>query len=282
MNTTHYKVNTDRDRGRGMIFYPTFIFIVLFFSTFLFLPDLDRVSAQDLNIFEQVQSHNITLVQNPTAQFGQIIWSGTMFTRKIDNQDVTFILTCGHGIQSFSNIKCYRKIFKDGLHEKTYEYECKPIYHSYKYDIAVYMLNSSISSDVKVLKENLVQIGEPILNVGAFSSYQTSDCVTQGIVSRTDVYYELAPKNKFDVSNCDVSGGFSGGGVYRKSDGAYIGFNALKIANTALAYKPIRDIKSQLKSEKLDWVINKKLKSPSMKELKALNIIIKSSERIYK
>ena len=250
------------------------VMYVTFLSTFFFMVNCSDGFKLDDNMAQKVQSTNVTFVQNKFSSNAQIIWSGTLFTREVGKTKKTFVLTCGHGITTFNDIHVYKKTFKDGILEKSYEYKCKPIYHSSKNDLAVYMLNYSINLEIEVLDKNLVQVGNKVLNVGAFGSYQASDCVTSGMVCRTDMRLHAFPGRSFDVSNCDITGGFSGGGVFLSSDGKFIGMTVMMLENRGMMYKPIREIKKHLSEQKMTWIIDKKLKAPSEEYLSKIKISI--------
>ena len=76
----------------------------------------------------------------------------------------------------------------------------------------------------------------------------------------------------YDQSNCGVFPGSSGGGVFRKSNGAYVGMIVRGSGETFNLYVPLRRIRSWAERVGVQFVLDDAVAVPSESVLKSFPI----------
>tara|TARA_R110000824_G_scaffold388092_1_gene583541 strand:- start:2179 stop:2931 length:753 start_codon:yes stop_codon:yes gene_type:complete len=241
-----------------MIFYLACLFPLLGYGD----PSAQRAHSQAVDIK--------VINQNGFSQSG----SGTAFVRKTkDNKDIVFILTCVHVLMD-SNI----------TGERTFPKSLKVITPKGMTTIDSILLNNmglKIGFDVAVLiTTNNVEIfesaaivdladpppvGEKIYAVGSPSGL--GSIVIEGIISKRNCWLP-AHQQFYDILSARVAGGFSGGGVYRRSDGKYAGMISMKHAEAGYGIMiPANQIITFLESTKQRYIVDLKHEVPPLKEI---------------
>jgi hypothetical protein len=87
--------------------------------------------------------------------------------------------------------------------------------------------------------KGLEKVGTELIHVGSLLGQQGSNSLTTGVVSQNGrVYNNII----YDQSTCAAFPGSSGGGIYRKTDGVYVGMIVRGAGETFNLYIPMRRI----------------------------------------
>jgi len=247
---------------------------------------------------EQLQEISVT-VKSGFAQ-----GSGTLVTRRVGNETVTFVWTAGHVVD---NLRTIRKViddrgnskilvkFKDpvivaerhqnGRRVGQQTLDCKVIKYSdvdYGEDLAVLMIrlrgaypldtSAKFHPDVNYIPP----IGADLSHCGSLLGQFGANSYTTGVLSQTGRLLEESGANKpvFDQVTAVAFPGSSGGGVYLKGDGVYIGM--LTQGVTALQgfnfIVPVRRIHSWAADSGIEWALDPSVPMPSMAEIEAIPV----------
>jgi hypothetical protein len=235
--------------------------------------------------------------------------SGVLFTRKdASNATVNLVWTAGHvvgdlrttrevvtpdgakrTIIEFGDPKIVTQIIEDGRIVGRLEMDAEVIRYS----------NADDGEDLallKVRKKNFVDktatfylgtaipdIGTDLLHVGSLKGQFGANSLTSGIYSQ---HGRLLGKTVFDQTTCAAFPGSSGGGVFLKGDGLYIGMLVRGAGETFNLIVPVRRIQDWAKKAKVEWALDPKLPMPSDAELAKMpvedvgKVFASSNERI--
>jgi len=254
--------------------------------------------APSVSVPEQLQNISVT-VKSGYAQ-----GSGTLVTRRVGDETVTFVWTAGHVVD---NLRTIRKVidseggskilveFKDpvivaerhqnGRRVGQQTLDCKVIKYSdvdYGEDLAVLMIrlrgayslgtSAKFHSDVNYIPP----IGADLSHCGSLLGQFGANSYTTGVLSQTGRLLEESGANKpvFDQVTAVAFPGSSGGGVYLKDSGVYIGMLtqgvvALQGFNFIV---PVRRIHSWATASGIEWALDPSVPMPSMAEIEAIPV----------
>jgi S1-C subfamily serine protease len=100
-----------------------------------------------------------------------------------------------------------------------------------------------------------------------------SNSLTTGVVSQIGRVLDLGANGViFDQTTVTAFPGSSGGGVFLKSDGRYVGMLVRGAGEQFNLTVPVRRLRDWAKSSKIEWAIDPSLPMPSAEELKKLPI----------
>ena len=187
-------------------------------------------------------------------------------------EDVAFLLTCLHVLTDSDGIRLHFpaavriKTPKGSVMDSFSIIEQSAINTSFDFAVVVVTNNLQIFDFAEPIgpKESIV-IGDKVVCVGHTGGYPT--IVTEGIISAKD--FKLPDSERvFDVISNSVAGGFSGGGVFRQSDGKYIGLISRRYSQSGYGMiVPIRQIYIFLEFLEKDFIINKDKPFTAIKSL---------------
>ncbi len=269
------------------------LFFALAFGTATFAADKPLVSVP-----EQLQKTSVT-VKSEYAQ-----GSGTLVTRLIGDETVTFVWTAGHVVDDLRTI---RKVidgegnskilveFKDpeivaeryqsGRRVGQQTLNCKVIKYSdvnYGEDLAVLMIRLrgayplGTSAKFHPDANYIPPIGADLSHCGSLLGQFGANSYTTGVLSQTGRLLQESGANKpvFDQVTAVAFPGSSGGGVYLKENGVYIGM--LTQGVTALQgfnfIVPVRRIHLWAKVSDIEWALDPSVPMPSMAEIDAIPV----------
>ena len=220
-----------------------------------------------------------------TVKSGDSQGSGTIITRKIGEDTVSFIWTAGHVVD---NLKVVRKVltanggernlieFKDaeivqefqqnGRRVGETKLDAKVIKFSdanYGDDLALLMvrrLNAyplTTSGKFKTEKNYIPPIGVELSHCGSLLGQFGSNSYTTGVLSQVGRTLPMAGANVkvFDQVTAVAFPGSSGGGMYLKENGEYIGMltqGVMKLQGFNFIV-PVRRIRAFAKEAKIEW-----------------------------
>lgn len=108
-------------------------------------------------------------------------------------------------------------------------------------------------------------VGTKLLHVGSLLGQMGSNSLTSGIVSQ---HGRVLHDKVYDQSTCAAFPGSSGGGLYRESDGKYVGMIVRGAGETFNLYVPMRRIQAWTKRVNAEWVLDDKIAVPDNHTIK--------------
>ena len=231
-----------------------------------------------------------------TIKAGSAQGSGVFITRKIEGRDVTFIITAGHVID---HLKKTRTVIKDGKETKVVMFDDVGLVQEFQQDgrkvgetsftarvlrysdadlgddlalLQVRKYNFTTASVDFYLDDSIPSIGTELYHVGSLLGQVGANSLTTGIISQTGRVLNLAGGEGvvFDQTTATAFPGSSGGGVFLKKDGRYVGTLVRGAGEGFNLIVPIRRLRAWATEAKIEWITDPKAKQPTLDELKKL------------
>lgn len=239
-----------------------------------------------------------------TIKSGDIQGSGTLVTRKIGDDTVTFVWTAGHVVD---NLRTVRKVitadgqtrvlveFRDPqivqeLHQNgrrvgETKLDCKVIKYSdadYGEDLVVLMIRRINAYPITICAKfhkdinYIPPIGVDLSHCGSLLGQFGANSYTTGVLSSTGRMLDMKGANVkvFDQVTAVAFPGSSGGGLYLKDDGVYIGMltQGVQRLQGFNFIVPIRRIHKWATDSKIGWAIDPQLLMPSIAEIEKIPV----------
>jgi len=239
-----------------------------------------------------------------TIKSGDTQGSGTLVTRKIGDDTVTFVWTAGHVVD---NLRTVRKVitadgqtrvlveFRDPqivqeLHQNgrrvgETKLDCKVIKYSdadYGEDLVVLMIRRINAYPLAVCAKfhkdinYIPPIGVDLSHCGSLLGQFGANSYTTGVLSQTGRMLDMKGANVkvFDQVTAVAFPGSSGGGIYLKDDGVYIGMltQGVQRLQGFNFIVPIRRIHKWAADSKIGWAIDPNIPMPSMAEIEKIPV----------
>jgi hypothetical protein len=248
--------------------------------------------AKAENLVDRLQDVSVTI----KSGFGQ--GSGVLFTRKVDNDTITFVWTAGHVVD---NLRKTRNVIVNGSPKTVIEFEDAQVVQEFKQDgrrigeikmeaRVVRYSDAEQGEDLALLevrKRNFVpaettvdfydgeipKIGTELYHVGSLRGQIGANSLTTGIVSQIGRVLDLGANGTvFDQTTVTAFPGSSGGGVFLKSDGKYVGMLVRGGGEQFNFIVPVRRLRAWAKQANIEWAIDQTKPLPSAAEMKKLPI----------
>ena len=223
--------------------------------------------------------------------------SGVIITRKVGNENVSFILTADHVTRSLRHTKevvdgktgtkrevvgyddaqIVQTINENGRLVASYTLYASVVRCSQEEDLSVLMVRKrdfSKASTVFYLDENLPELGTDVWNVGSALGLEGSGTVSKGVYShhgRLLRNQDDQDEKVYDQVSVPAFPGCSGSGVFL-NDGRLIGTLTNGSGETFIYIVPARRIVEWAKNSNMEWLVNEKTAVPSLKEIKQIVI----------
>jgi len=253
------------------------------------------------DIAKYLQDISVTI--KAESEYQKSEGSGVLITRKIGEENVTFVWTAAHVVD---NLKSTREVVDSrGLTRKVVEFkdaqivkelvdagrrvgELKMDASVIKYsdaddghDLALLLVRArdygkasatfSKPDDVS----HIVPISTKLYHVGSLLGQMGANSMTTGIVSQVG---RTLGKVEYDQTTVTAFPGSSGGGVYTE-DGVYVGMVVRGAGEGFNLIVPIRRMSRWATEHKIMWALDEKLPVPSIEEIKKLPVEATSSEK---
>jgi hypothetical protein len=247
------------------------------------------------------------LVQNlqdisVTIRAGGSQGSGTLFTRKVDDKNtVTFVWTAGHVIDGlrkvrtvidpesgspkllveFEDAEIVREFTEDGRRIGEMKFDARVVKYSdarQGEDLALLIVRKRnyVGEEVSAsfyLDEAIPPIGTELYHVGSLLGQVGSNSLTTGVVSQIGRVLNLGANGViFDQTTVTAFPGSSGGGVFLKTDGRYVGMLVRGAGEQFNFTVPARRLVGWAKRVDIEWAVNPAIKLPSLDEIAKLKI----------
>jgi len=119
------------------------------------------------------------------------------------------------------------------------------------------------------LEDNIPPVGTELYHVGSLLGQFGANSLTTGVLSRVGRVLE---GNVYDQTTVDAFPGSSGGGVYLKDDGRYVGMLVRGTNGGFHLVVPIRRMREWANTAEVAWALDDTVPMPSDAELKKLPI----------
>jgi len=226
-----------------------------------------------------------------TVTTGRGSGSGVLSTRKIGDDNVTFVLTAAHVVEGlrktrqiidgksgtprtvveFDDAQIVQSINEDGRLVARYSILASVIRYNREEDLAILKVrkkNFSTASFRIYNEKKLPSLGDDVINVGSALGLDGSNTVSKGIVSQ---HGRLLDGHVYDQVSCPGFPGCSGSGLFL-NDGRMLGILTNGAGETFILCVPARRILDWAKSANVEWAINSECPLPSEPDLKKIPI----------
>lgn len=230
--------------------------------------------------------------------------SGNIVTRKIGDDTVSFVWTAAHVVEGlrttrtvvtpdgspkilveYKDAEIVQERQQDGRRVGEVKFDCKIIKVSdadYGEDLALLMVRcknaypASVTTKFHLEKGYIPPIGVELAHCGSLLGQFGANSYTTGVLSQTGRTLPMKGANVkvFDQVTTVSFPGSSGGGMYLKADGVYIGMltqGVMKLQGFNFIV-PVRRIHAWAKSAKIEWAIDPNVEMPSLDTIDALSV----------
>jgi hypothetical protein len=223
--------------------------------------------------------------------------SGVIFTR-VDTKGnlVNFVWTAAHVVDNlrlerraivngsprtivtFKDAKIIKVIRQNGRAVGRLELDAEVIKYSNcktGHDLAllkIRKLNFLNDSVTFYLDKDIPKLGTGLWHVGSLLGQLGSNSMTDGIYSQTGRLIPELNKFVFDQTTVAAFPGSSGGGVYLKSDGRYVGMIVRGAGETFNLIVPVRRMVAWAKENDLMWALDHKVPMPTREKLDKIHV----------
>lgn len=234
-----------------------------------------------------------------TIKSGRGQGSGVLFTRKVGNDTVSYVWTAAHVVESQRKS---RNVIVNGSPKTVIEFEDVQIVQEFKQDgrrIGEVKLEARVvrysdateGEDLALLEvrkrnfvgpettvkfyngEEIPSIGTELYHVGSLHGQIGANSLTTGIVSQIGRVLDIGAQGTvFDQTTVTAFPGSSGGGVFLKGDGQYMGMLVRGGGEQFNFIVPVRRLRAWAQAAKVEWAIDQTVELPSAAELKKLPV----------
>lgn len=253
---------------------------VVFGFALLFLTAALSASAAE-SVVPQLQDASVTI------RAGRSQGSGVLFTRG----DRTYVWTAAHVIDSqrvtrtvvvngvektlveFRDVSIVQEFRQDGRRIGESSMECRVLRYSdadQGEDLALLEVRKRnfTTATVEFYDGAIPEIGTELLHVGSLLGQFGSNSLTTGVYSQIGRVLDLGTTGTiFDQTTVTAFPGSSGGGVFLKENGQYVGMLVRGSGEQFNFIVPIRRLREWAVRAKVEWAINLKVPVPSEEEL---------------
>lgn len=256
--------------------------------------------GEDAKLVQKLQDTSVTIRSG--SGWGSSQGSGNLVTRKRGDETITFVWTAAHVIDNLRQLRPYvdpntgsAKIvieFSDANIVQEFRQngrrvgEIKMDAQVVKYsdaengeDLALLRVRKTNFVGVETstdfyLDETIPPIGTELYHVGSLLGQVGSNSLTTGVMSQHGRVLNLNGANGviFDQTTATAFPGSSGGGVFLKSDGRYVGMVVRGAGEGFNFIVPTRRMQDWAKKNKIEWALDPKVEVPSDEELAKIKV----------
>lgn len=265
-----------------------YISLLLMFSATLTLGKTTK------EVVEFLQDISVTIKSE--NRYSKSEGSGVLIVKKVEGEDVTFVLTAAHVVDNLRSIRTV--VDEDGGTRKVVEFKDAQVVkelvesgrrvgeikmdaqvikysdYTHGHDIALLMVRSRDYGKVGAKfyrqsdQDHIVSIGTPLYHVGSLLGQMGANSMTTGIVSQVG---RIADGVEFDQTTVTAFPGSSGGGVYL-TNGQYVGMLVRGAGENFNLMAPIRRIYGWAEESGVSWILDASAKAPPLKEIETMPI----------
>jgi len=251
------------------------------------------ITKEKKEVADHLQDISVTI--RAEAGYQRSEGSGVLITRKVGDEQITFVWTAGHVIDHLRNVRTI--VDEDGGSRKVVEFgevqivkelveggrrvgEIKMDAQVIKYsdyndgeDLALLMVRAKDYGKASAKfyindSDPIVPIGTSLFHVGSLLGQMGSNSMTSGIIAQVG---RIHGKVEFDQTTVTAFPGSSGGGVYLQ-DGRYIGMLVRGAGENFNLIVPVRRMVRWAKEHDVMWAIDSNEKMPTMEYITSLPV----------
>ena len=239
-----------------------------------------------------------------TIKAGNAQGSGTLLVRKIGDDTAAFVWTAAHVVADlrrvrrvitvdggtkvlveFKDPQIVQELYQSGRRVGETKLDCKVVKYSdadYGEDLAVLMVRRlnvypiSVCAKFPKKADYIPPMGVDVSHCGSLLGQFGANSYTTGVLSQTGRLLEgkSAEMKVYDQVTAVAFPGSSGGGIYLKSDGTYIGMLTRGVMQMQgfNFIVPVRRIHAWAKDAKIEWAIDKNVAMPSLIEIEKIPV----------
>ena len=239
-----------------------------------------------------------------TIKAGEAQGSGTIVTRRIGEDTVTFIWTAAHVVENlrttrqvisaeggtrtlveFRDAQIVQERQQDGRRVGEVKYDCRIIKYSdadYGEDLCLMMVRCknayplAVSARFVTDKKYVPAIGIELSHCGSLLGQFGANSYTTGVLSQVGRTLEMAGANVkvFDQVTAVAFPGSSGGGMFLRENGEYVGMltqGVMKLQGFNFIV-PVRRIHTWAQDAKIEWAVDPSIPMPSLEEIEKIPV----------
>jgi hypothetical protein len=239
-----------------------------------------------------------------TIKAGDAQGSGDLVTRKIEEDTWSFLWTAAHVVEGlrttrtvitaeggtktqieYKDAEIVQERQQNGRRVGQVNYDAKVIKVSdadYGEDLALLMVRCknayplTISTKFHLEPDYIPTIGVELAHCGSLLGQFGANSYTTGVLSQTGRVLAMKGANTkvFDQVTAVAFPGSSGGGMFLKADGTYIGMltQGVQKLQGFNFIVPVRRIHAFAKAAKIEWAIDPRVKMPTLAEIEAMPV----------
>ena len=257
----------------------------------LFFLMVSPLSANDQILMNRLQATNVTI----KTRFAQ--GSGSLFNRSIANETITFVWTAAHVIDDlrrtrtvidssgttrtiveFEDARIVQELVEDGRRVGELQMDARVIRYSDSEngeDLALLQVRKLNYINPKFttqfyLGDNIPSIGTELYHVGSLKGQFGANSLTTGVVSQIGRVLDVGTGVVFDQTTVTAFPGSSGGGVYFKSNGQYMGMLVRGGGEQFNFIVPIRRIKKWAIKADVYWALDPSVPLPANSDVRSI------------
>jgi trypsin-like peptidase len=239
---------------------------------------------------------DISVTIRAESGFGAGQGSGTLVTRKIGDKTVTFVWTAAHVVDNlrkvrpfvdpvtggtrvaieFEDAKIVQEFRQNGRRIGELKMDAKIIRYSDAEngeDLALLQVRKTdfvpeTTTAIFYLGKDIPPLGTELYHVGSLLGQVGSNSLTTGVISQHGRVLALGANGVvFDQTTATAFPGSSGGGVYHKKDGTYVGMVVRGAGEGFNLIVPVRRMQEWAKRTKVEWALDPSVPVPTQEEL---------------
>lgn len=227
--------------------------------------------------------------------------SGTLFVRKHGNDQVAYVWTAAHVIESlrkvrpvidtktgtnkfvveFKDAEIVQELNQDGRRIGEIKMDAEVVRYSdaeQGHDLALLRVRKknfvpAEQTATFYLDESIPGQGTELFHVGSLLGQVGANSLTTGIISQNGRVLKFGANAViFDQTTVTAFPGSSGGGVYLKNDGRYVGMLVRGAGETFNLIVPVRRLREWAKKAGVEFAMDQKVEMPAEEELKKIPV----------
>lgn len=231
-----------------------------------------------------------------TINTGRSQGSGCLFARQVGDDTVTYVWTAAHVVENlrrtrvviingspktvvqFTDAQIVQEFRQNGRRIGELKMDARVIRYSNAYDgedlalLEVRKRNFSTAT-IEFFNDEIPTIGTELYHVGSLLGQFGSNSLTTGVVSQIGRVLPLGANGiVFDQTTVTAFPGSSGGGVFIKADGRYVGMLVRAAGEQFNLMVPIRRLRTWAREANVEWAIDSSIPMPTSAELAKLPI----------
>ncbi len=250
-------------------------------------------SALANEVAEKLQDASVT-IKSESRFGGGGQGSGVLFTRQVGDDTISFVLTAAHVVENqrktrtaiidgrsttiveFNDVAIVQEFRQDGRRVGEVKLDCKVLRYSdadQGEDLALLQVRkknfTTVANSVEFWdSDDIPAVGTELCHVGSLLGQFGANSYTTGVLSQIGRVFKLGANGViFDQVTTTAFPGSSGGGVFEKSTGKYIGMLVRGAGEGFCFIVPHRRLHDWAEREDILWALDRSVEVPDLDAL---------------